>query len=158
MSFNTTSFDDDQTEEWAWTFQVPGGNSVCLTGDSNDTLPWQKTVSAPIEFSSSDTQIRLSVIAWEKDAPGPYCVWEHDDDHDDVANQRIQDNVAINLNDIAYGQQSTWTKTIDFLFRPYNNICSTTVSGQILKKDTNYMVTPSCILASSGCRKHEYMR
>ncbi len=151
MSFNTTSFDDDQTEEWAWTFQVPGGNSVCLTGDSNDTLPWQKTVSAPISFSSSDTQIRMTVIAWEKDAPGSLCVWEHND----VANQRIQGSVVINLNNIAYGQQATWTQTLVFLYRPWDLSCSTTVSGQILKKDTNYMVKPSCFLASPQARVHE---
>jgi hypothetical protein len=131
--------DSDSTEEWAWTFKI-GDQSVCLTGNSGDSLPWQSAVSQSIDFSSSKAQIRLNIDAWEKDAPGPLCTWEHADS----ARQRILGNVDLNLASLTFDETPvSWTKTLDFIDRSYlsgDQKCSTTVGGQIRKRDTNYMV------------------
>lgn len=85
--------------------------------------------------------MRLNIDAWEKDAPGPLCVWEHGDD----ARKRMRDNVAFDLLSLKFGQQTFWTSKLVF---DYNSgqACSTTIEGQILKRDTNYMATSSCVI------------
>lgn len=136
-----SSFDGDDSEEWAWTFSV-AGQSVCLSRTTNNNLPWQAAVSQPIDFSTSKAQIRLNIDAWEKDAPGPPCVWEHGDE----ARQRMQDNVAFDLLSLNFGQQIFWTQKLIFVDRPNmsgDQGCSTVIEGQLLKRDTNYMATPS---------------
>jgi hypothetical protein len=143
----TCSFDDDEDEEWAWTFKV-GGQSKCVTSNTRRyALPWEDTsLSVPLDiaFSTHLSQLRLTIDAWEKDAPGPNCQWEHDD----MATQRMQDYVPFDLLSLKFGQQVAWSKTLVFLDRSFmsgDQVCSTTVDGLILKRDSNYMVPKRCL-------------
>jgi hypothetical protein len=105
-------------------------------------LPWEDTsqnVRSEINFSTTKAQTRLNIDAWEKDAPGRTCIWEHGDE----ARQRMQDYVAFDLLSLNFGQQVTWSKTLVFLDRSYmgtDQYCSTTIEGLLLKRDTNYLV------------------
>lgn len=97
------------------------------------------SVPAEIAFATKQAQLRLTIDAWEKDAPGRNCLWEHGDD----ARHRMQGYVPFDLLSLNFGQQVAWSKTLVFLDRSYmlgDQVCSTTVDGLILKRDTNYMV------------------
>jgi hypothetical protein len=152
---STTSFDSDDSTEWAWTFSIRG-ETVCLTNVTNRYgLPWQMALAKTIDFSTPNTQIKLEIDAWEKDAPGPACVWEHGD----TAVQRQQDNVDfLDLRSLNFGQEVNWAKTLVFPDRSSmsgNQFCSTTIDGKLLKRNTNYMVTNHLFFApppwGGGC-------
>ncbi|ELR20296.1 EGFlike domain containing protein [Acanthamoeba castellanii str. Neff] len=154
------TFDPDEDEEWAWTFEV-GGQSTCITRNTGRyALPWEdRSVSVPAEiaFATKQAQLRLTIDAWEKDAPGRNCLWEHGDD----ARHRMQGYVPFDLLSLNFGQQVAWSKTLVFLDRSYmlgDQVCSTTVDGLILKRDTNYMaggpvIKEALVVAASNLLK-----
>lgn len=130
----------DDNEEWAWNFIVDG-QSWCVTANTDNNMPWEQQLNWQADVTTQLSQLTLKIDAWEKDAPGEWCVWANGDD----PSQRVKSE--INFPPMNPGQVLAWTQTMTFPNRdmPSDAYCRTTVGGYVTKlASTTVSVTNSC--------------
>jgi hypothetical protein len=138
----------DNNEEWAWNFIVDG-QSWCVTGNTDDNMPWKQKLNWQADVTTQLSQLTLKIDAWEKDAPGEWCVWANGDD----PSQRVKSE--INFPSMNPGQVVAWTKTMTFPNRdmPSDAYCTTTIEGYVtMLASTSVSVT----LATSFFSLHHW--
>ncbi|ELR11985.1 uncharacterized protein ACA1_318650, partial [Acanthamoeba castellanii str. Neff] len=120
---------NDGDEEWAWNVIVDG-KSMCVTGNSDNSMPWEQALQWEADFTTQSSQLTIKIDAWEKDADGAICTWAHGDD----PSQRVQDEFTFSA--MTTGQTQTWSRTMTFQNRddmPWDGYCSTTIEGRVTK-------------------------
>jgi hypothetical protein len=113
---------------------------MCVTGNSDNNLPWEQALQWEADFTTQSSQLTIKIDAWEKDANGAICTWAHGDE----PSQRVQDEFTFPA--MSTGQTQTWSRTMTFQNRdsmPWDGYCSTTIEGRVTKiASSTVSVTP----------------